>query len=566
MNYITKDQLSKKLLRLKHIQQTLILSTTFCLLAASVYSQGNTRIPADKPALIVGIEISQFRYDYIPRYWDKLSDDGFKKLINRGSYCENTSFNYLFSDIGVGSATIATGANPSQHGIIANSWYNNLLDKIVYSIDDKDANTVGGSYDAGKYSPKNLMTSTFADEIKLSTNFRSKVIGISLDPQAAMFSTGNTANYAYWFDINNGNFITSSFYVDSLPAWVNDFNNKKFADTYLGNEWTTLYPMSEYTASLLDNNSYETGMFGQKVFPYILKDIVKKIDRREKYELLRYTPFGDNLAKDFAISAIIGEELGKDEFTDVLILSFTVSERIGNLFGPLSVETEDLILRLDKEIAHFIDFIEKNLGKENVLFFLTAEHGILHLPEYLQDHKIPSGYFNAAGNIALLKSYMNNIYGKGDWVRQYYGQQIYLNRTLIEDSKLNLAEVQRNVANLMLQFTGVANTMTATTLQSTDFTQGIFETMQNGYCQKRSGDVLLNFTAGWAEKPGITWDFSAPYGHDRRVPLIWYGWKIGHNTVRRPVSLIDIAPTICTLLEISYPNAATGKPILEIVE
>ena len=266
------------------------------------------------------------------------------------------------------------------------------------------------------------------------------------------------------------------------------------------------------------------------------------------------------------VSAIINEGLGEDEHTDVLTLSFTETEKIGNLFGPLSVEMEDLVLRLDKELAHLLSFIEDNLGKENVLVILTAEHGVSHLPEYLKDHKIPSGYFNAGSSISLLKSYMNNIYGKGDWIKQYHGQQIYLNRLLIEDAKMDLAQVQNNVANLMLQFSGVANTMTASTLQSTNFTHGIFSTMQKGYNQKRSGDVLIQFTTGWAEKPLDGNGISGPYGHDRRVPLIWYGWKIGRNAVRRPVDLTDIAPTISTLLEISYPNSASGEPILEIIE
>jgi predicted AlkP superfamily pyrophosphatase or phosphodiesterase len=548
------------------IRNKSILLLIVFLVQYSLHAQNTAKIPSAKPKLIVGIEISQFRYDYIPRFWDKLSEDGFKKLMNRGSYCENTSYNYLFSDIGVGCATIATGTNPSQHGIIANSWYSNLHDEVILNIEDQEVITVGGNFEAGKYSPKNLMTSTFADEIKLANNFKSKVISVSLDPQAAIFSAGHTADCAYWFDRSTGSFITSSFYVDSVPIWANEFNEKKLADTYMENEWTTIYPVGEYMASLLDNNEFEPGMYGQKVFPYVLKDISKRFTRKDKYDLLRYMPFGDNLAKDFAIAALAGEGLGTDDYTDVLLLTFTVSERIGNLFGPLSVEMEDLVLRLDKEISHLLEFIEKSIGRENVLIFLTAEHGVQHLPEYLEANKIPSGYFNAPGNISLLKSYMNNIYGKGDWIKQYYGQQIYLNRNLIEDSKLNLAEVQTNVANLMLQFTGVANTMTATTLQSTNFTHGMFATMQNGYNQKRSGDVLLNFTTGWAEKPGYDENFASPYGHDRRVPLIWYGWKIGHNAVRRPVNLTDIAPTICTMLEISYPNSTSGQPILEIVE
>lgn len=547
------------------IRKSLIYFFLF-MTGTGLYSQETARIPSEKPRLILGIHISQFRYDYIPRYWDQLSENGFRKLIGRGSYCDNTSFNYLHSDIGVGSATISTGTNPSQHGIVAASWYNNLSDNIVDYIYDADTDTRGGDYEAGKFSPQHLMTTTWADEIKLASNFKSKVIGVSLDAPAAIFSTGHTANAAYWFDTKNGNWISSSFYVDSLPAWVNTFNNKKLPDTYLENDWTTLKPLGDYKASLLDNNVYESGMFGQISFPYSLKDISKKFKRKEKYEVLRYVPYGENLTKDFAIAAIMNEELGMDEFTDVLILSFTVSERIGNLFGPLSVEVQDYVLRLDRELAHLLEFIDNTIGKENVLVYLTAEHGAEHLPEYLTDHKIPAGYFNSGSAISLLRSYMNNIYGKGDWIKQYHGQQIYLNRTLIEDAKLNLPEVQAHVSNLMLQFSGVANTVTASTLQNTNFTDGVFLTMQNGYSQKRSGDVMINFKAGWAEKPLLERDFPGAYGHDPRVPLIWYGWKIGRNAVRRPVDLTDIAPTICTLLEISYPNSASGVPILEIIE
>lgn len=542
------------------------IAIAFIFISLWVAAQENTRIPSDKPKLIIGININQFRYDYIPRFWNKLGEDGFKKLINRGSYCENTSYNYISSDLGIGCATIATGTNPSGHGIVASSWYNNLMDQIDNYVFDKEVKTIGGSYEKGLCSSKNLMVSTYADEIKIASNFKSKIISISLDPAPALFSAGHSANQVYWFDSNEGNWITSSYYTDSLPQWVKDFNNKRFPDTYLMNDWTTLLPINDYTASQLDNSQYETGMFGQKVFPYVMKDLTKKFSRNGKYEIIKFLPYGDNLAKDFAISAIINEELGKDEYTDVLTLSFSVTERIGNLYGPLSVETEDLVLRLDKEISHLLDFIDKTLGKENVLIYLTAEHGVVHIPEYLNDNKIPSGYFTSGGAISLLRSYMGNIYGKGDWIKQYHGQQIYLNRTLIEDAKLNLSEVQDKVAGLMLQFNGVANTMTSTALQSTNFTEGIYCSMQNSYNQKRSGDVMISLRAGWAEKPDLNAGFAASYGHENRVPLIWYGWKIGRKTVHRKIDLTDIAPTICTFMEINYPNAATGSPILEIIE
>jgi len=223
-------------------------------LSVLAFTQDGARIPSDKPKLIVGIEINQFRYDYIPRFWNKFSEDGFKKLINRGSYCENTTYSYLSSDLGVGCATVATGANPSSHGIVASSWYNSIKDVIEDYVYDKDVNTIGGGFDGGQYSAKSLMVSTFADEIKIASNFNSKIVSICLDPAPAIFSAGHSANEVYWFDCNQGNWITSSYYADSLPQWVNDFNNKRFADTYLENEWVTLLPMSDYTSSLLDNS------------------------------------------------------------------------------------------------------------------------------------------------------------------------------------------------------------------------------------------------------------------------------------------------------------------------
>lgn len=547
--------------QMRHFIIALVFSLVY---VGSVRAQESARIPSAKPKLIVGINITQFRYDYIPRYWDKFCDGGFKRLINRGSYCENTAYNYLFSDLGVGSATIVTGSNPSTHGIIASSWYNNLKDETENYIYDDNVRTVGGGYDAGMYSPKNLMVPTLGDQIKLASNFKSKVISICMDPAPAIFTGGHTADCAYWFDSEKGNWISSSYYIDSLPQWVKKFNNQKLPDTYLQNKWETLLPMSEYTASLLDNNDYEKGIYGQKVFPYILKDIVKKEDKKDKYGILRSVPFGNNLAKDFAIQAIVGEKLGQGPNTDLLMINFTVGERLSNLYGPLSVEMEDNVLRLDRDLAHLLDFLDNTIGKENVLVFLTAEHGAQYMPAYLTDHKIPGGYFNAGSAISLLRSYMGNIYGKGEWIKQYHGQQIYLNRTLIEDAKLNLADVQNNVASLMLQFSGVANTVTATTLQNTDFTHGIFSTMQNGYNQKRSGDVLINLKTGWSEKPID--EQSSSNDNDPRVPLIFYGWKIGRNTIHRRVDLTDITPTICSLLEISTPGSVSGKPILEILK
>ncbi len=537
-----------------------------CSIEMSSFAQNGKKIPSEKPKLIVGIIVSQIRSDYLYRFWDKLDEKGIKKLVNRGTFCKNTSFNYLLSQEGVGHASIVTGTTPANHGIVGKNWYLYLQDKVVGNTEDKNQKSVGGSYESGMQSPKNLMTTTLSDEIRLSNNFKSKVISVSFNPSPAVLSGGHTANAAYWFDEVSGNFVTSSFYMDSLPTWVNNFNSKKLPDIYLEKEWNTLHPISHYSESLPDDNKYETGIKGNNTFPYNLMELSKSTKKKKNYEILAKTPFGNSLTKDFALSAIVNEELGEDQFTDVLYISFTAIENIGNLFGPNSVEVEDAFLRFDKEVAHFLEFIDDNFGKENVLIFLTTDHGVAQVPTYLNDKKIPVGYFNHYGAMSLLNSALNNVYGKGKWIKAYHSQQIYLNRILIEDSRLSLEEFQNFVAQFMLQFSGVSNTITSSTLQTNNFTSGIFQKIQNGYNQKNSGDVIINLMPGWVEKSDGSTNHNSSYAYDSRIPLIWYGWKIGRGTISRPIDIIDIAPTISYMLNIPYPNASTGQPIIELVE
>jgi predicted AlkP superfamily pyrophosphatase or phosphodiesterase len=542
---------------------TILLLTLLWICSSVANAQGKKLMTPEQPKLIVLLSVSQFRHDYISRYWDKFSDKGFRKLVNRGTYCKNTSYNYLISDKGVGTSTIVTGAQPASHGIVAASWYSDLKGQIIPAIYDEKANTVGGPFEAGKCSPHQLLSSTFSDEINLSNNFKSKVIGVSLEPASAVLSAGHTADAAYWFDIQNGNFISSSYYMDSLPGWVEEFNAKALPDSYMEQDWNLLLPLSEYSESLPDNNAYESGYDNDIDFPYDISDIAKIYNKKERYSILNTIPSGNNLVKDFAIHAIVNDSLGYDKDTDVLFINFTATEQIGHLFGPLSVEMEDAVLRLDKEIAHFLEFIESYVGTENTLVLFTAEHGLPYSPEYLTDHKIPSGYFTSLSAVSLLKSYLNNVYGKGDWIKEYHTQQIYLNRSLIESADLKLSDFQNDIANLMLQFHGVHNTLTAHSLQNTDYSHGAFHKIQNGYNQKRSGDVIIHLKHGWIEKHGRE---IVSYGTDTRIPLIWYGWKIKRKTIISPVDLIDIAPTISVLLDISYPNASTGVPIEEIIQ
>ncbi len=522
-------------------------------------------IPSEKPKLIVGIQVAGMRYDYLVRYWDQFGEGGFKRIVSKGMVCKNAYHDYLVPESGSGYATIATGAYPDVHGVVSNYWYDRLKEKVTQCISDEKAETIGGNYGEGKYSPNNLMVSTISDELKLSDQFKSKVISISLDPVGAVISGGHTANGSYWYDDTSGKWITSSYYMDSLPSWVNDFNAKKLADLYLANTWVPLLPMDTYSASLPDTSRFEEGIDGQKTFPYDLEKLSRIKRAKPRYDLLKVTPFGNTYTSDFAAAAVVNEKLGKDDYTDWLNVIFSSNAYAGEYYSSRSVEMEDLYLRLDKELEHFLDFLDREVGLKNTLIYFTADNASANEPGYLSSKRIPSGYFNYNAALSLLKTYLNVIYGSGDWVKFYYAQQIYLNRTLIEDSRLSIPEFQDRVARFMVQFEGVSNALTASDLVKNNYTGGTFGRIQKSYNQKRSGDVMLYLTPGWVEK-GIDRQYASSVHYDTHVPLIWYGWKIGRGVISRKVSVTDIMPTIAFFLNISSPPGTEGNIIGEIVE
>ncbi len=547
-----------------------IFSIIFCfsLFNISSFSQNYSQIPSEKPKLVIGIVIDQMRYDYLMKYWNKYGNNGFKRLVNEGSFCKNANFNYFNTQSNCGFATISTGANPSVHGIVSDKWYISLSDKIVNCVDDDTVQCLDGdpNSDCGKYSASKLLGSTLGDELKLATYKMSKVYAISLDASSAILSAGHIADGAYWFDTNTGGFVTSSAYIKELPSWVKEFNDKKLAATYTTEKWTKLLPDSLYNDCLPDNNRYEEGLKDQKTFPYDLGVMSLKIDGKRDYNLLKYTPFGNNITKDFAIYTIVNQKLGKGNYTDYLCVDFASTEYISQAFGLSSIEMEDAYLRLDKEIEHLLDFLDSYIGKGNMLVYLTSNHGAVYSPKYMNDLGIPAGYFNQGQMVALLKSYLNVTYGKGDWVKYYSKQQLFLNHTLIQDSKLSLENFQNDVAQFILQFSGVTNVVTSSMLQNTNYSSGIFQKMQNSYNQKRSGDILINLEPGWTEYNDSSTGHNSGYSYDTHVPLIFYGWRIARQTIYEPIDMTDIAPTISMFLDIANPNACQGKPIIQLLK
>ncbi|HOT14140.1 MAG TPA: alkaline phosphatase family protein [Bacteroidales bacterium] len=524
------------------------------------------RIPAERPKLIVGIVVDQLRYDYLYRFMDKYEPNGLRRLMNEGLVCKNAHYDYMFSGANSGYATISTGANPSVHGIVSDEWYVGLSDKTEHCSRDEKYNCVGNNESNEKHSASKLMSSTFGDELKLAWYKQPIVLSVSIDPSASVMLSGHLVDGAYWFDVQTGTFVTSSAYKTTLPAWVTDFNKKKFADSYLDKTWTTLLPDSTYVESLADNNSYERGIRGQITFPYDLKALSTIAGGKRDYNILRQTPMADNIVKDFAISAIVNEKMGKDDIPDYLCINFCATGAIGKQFGIASREMEDACLRLDKEIKHLLDFLDSYVGKGNVLVYFTAAHGATYPPKLMTDMGMPAGEFNLSLANTLLKSFLNATYGNGNWIKKFSDHQIYLNESLIQDAKIDIAKFESDVAGFLIQFAGVANVATASMLQYSNYVDGVLAKMQNSYYQKRSGNIVYQLQPGWAETTSNNSSSCTGYSYETHVPLIFYGWRISRKVVYDKISIADIAPTLSLFLNIALPSGSEGKPAESILK
>ena len=518
-------------------------------------------LPPDKPKLVIAIVVEELKYDQLEKLRDKLNENGIKRLINEGTYFKNASYQYMLTQSAPGHATISTGAEPSFHGITSDDWYVPLKNELINCTKDLTVNSVGGSFESGLHSPVNLLVSTFSDELQMSTNRKSKVFGVGLRESSAIFMAGHAANAAYWFDNTTGTWMSSTYYLTSLPAWVNDFNAMKFSDTYLNSVWNLLKPAAYYADCLPDSNDFEAGFNNVNYFPYDLKKLRAKND----YSLLRETPFGNSLTANFAIRLLQNEQLGKHDVTDYLSICFSATDYIGHRFGPSSVEMGDAILRLDEDIKNLLTYVNDSIGKKNVLIYFTAAHGISEIPTVLEKNRIPSGYFKQNQALQLLRSYLNAVYGEGNWVKGYSEKQIFLNRTLIEDARLSLDDVQKKVARFLVQFTGVEAAYPYSAFEANDFGNGNLKRIINNFSPQRSGDVIVILNPGWVDQAtDYVTNHNSPYEYDSHVPLIWYGWTVNRATVTRQVNMTDIAATLSTLCKVPYPNACTGEPMFEL--
>ncbi|MBL0102778.1 MAG: alkaline phosphatase family protein [Bacteroidetes bacterium] len=512
-----------------------------------------------RPKLVVGVVVDQMRYDYLVRFNDKYVDGGFRRLLKDGFSFTNANYNYVPTYTACGHTCVYTGTTPSHNGIVSNDWFNRYTKSNTYCVSDTTVSSLGTTSISGKMSPVNLLTTTIGDELKLATNFRSKVLGIALKDRGSILTAGKGADAAYWHDPYSNNFVTSTYYMKALPTWVKDFNNRKVADSLLANPWTTLLPIEQYTESSPDDSPYEGIFKGETkpVFPHNLPAL-----KTENSELIRDVPFGNTLTKEFVFSAIQAEKMGKGSETDFLAISFTSTDYVGHMFGVNAIETEDTYLRLDRDIADLLRFLDNYVGKDEYLLFLTADHGAVTNPVFNDDHRMTGEFFEGASVMDSLKSELKRVYGEGNFILSRSTQNIYLDRDLIASKKIKLEEIQNRIAAFISNFEGVSAAMTATELQKGIERTGVYEFMQNGFNPQRSADVIVQLQPGWiswSTKTGTT--HGSAYRYDTHVPMIYFGKNVRSGNSATPVNITDIAPTISTFLNIEFPSGNTGVPL-----
>ena len=567
----------KKCFKIPAVLTALIL----LLPAANAYSLNN---PTKSPKLVLQITVDQLRGDMPGSVYDRWGKGGFRYLYEKGIVYENAHHRHANTETVVGHATLATGADPADHGMIGNIWFDKELNRVVYNIEDDRYRMVGegGGVDKGSEidptqklagtegrSPAAMLTTTFSDELALRTNGKAKIFGVSVKDRGAVTMAGH-AGKAFWFSKAKGEFVTSTYYYDAYPQWVNEWNQKKVPMAYADTNWDLMHDKSTYTYGNFDDMPYETNLPGYGVvFPHPFG----KEDGKMFTTLLTISPAGDELCLKFAQELVVKEDLGKDEVTDYLSISFSSTDYVGHVFGPSSLESEDNLLHLDKTLSELFAFIDKHVGLKNTLIVLSADHGAAAVPAQLNEFGIDAQYFvpdelDKEKAIEKIKS----TYGIAqELISGFNHPYVYLNNKIIQEHKLDVNEVSRAIAEELVKFKGVAYAV-----PSIDLVEGkipdtrLYQQILRNFNPKRSGDIYLVLEPHWFvnDFDGLTVasTHGSPWRYDTFVPVIFAGNGLAAKTVFREVQTVDIALTLSKYLKIKAPSGATGSPLSEVLD
>jgi predicted AlkP superfamily pyrophosphatase or phosphodiesterase len=522
----------------------------------------------NSPKLVVGLIVDQMRPDYIYRYWDLYGEGGIKRLATEGAVFRNAYFKHLQTSTGPGYGTSMSGASPSVHGLIGNSWYVRELDRTINVIEAADGDFVGvGSlpdYDGRKW-PGNMLSTTLGDELHLHTGERSRSVGISRKDRGAILPAGHLG-HAYWFEGSTGNFISSSYFMDELPQWLQEFNDRNRPQEIMEKTWETLLPIEEYVQSRDDENPYEGTFSGldSPAFPVDLSYLTE--EHGASPSLINLTPFADGLLMELAVAAIEGEDLGGGPVPDILNIGLSAADAIGHRFGPASKQVQDYYLRLDRYFEEFFNYLDDRFGMENVLIYLTSDHGAVYIPQYLSDLGIPTGHdgLDTGPNSYItseLREFMEEKWGE-EFLLTYNNQNLYFDHNAIGRLGLDIEQVRKDVKRFVLTLNPVGGAITADALNRSEFTEGMKARAMHTFHQKRSGDVVVWLqpqTRGGSAIGGT--GHGTGWVYDTHAPLVFMGAGIRGGDIYEKAYVSDIASTIAVFLNSPFPSGNIGNPL-----
>lgn len=508
---------------------------------------------AHPPRLVVGIVVDQMRADYLYRFVPKKSR-GFRRLMEEGVVYWNCHYNYFPTYTGPGHASIYTGATPAYHGIAANHWYDRQLRCPYYCVADTTVRTIGSDTKAGQRSPRTLWASTITDELRYASGFRSKVIGIALKDRSAILPAGRAANLALWFDSKAGRWVTSSYYTDTLPTWVERFNQQRYLDSLLRLPWKR-----RYAHTCFDESPYE-GMLGNPpttAFPH----------RPASYEELLRTPAGNWLTLRLAREAIEAEKLGRRGVTDFLTISLSSPDLAGHLFGTESCELAEMYHELDRQLGEFLDYLLRRFHRREILVFLTADHGAAPTPEVLAEKGWSAGRFPEKDLLMKAQAYLRTALHLPDTaqpIAAFLNQSFYFASTLSLQQRI---EAARMLKDWLLLQPYITHAYTFEELRGPGGSAFTFQMLQAGYAPGRSGDVIVVYAPGWIESEGysVGTTHGSIWNYDTHVPLIWWGGGLRGESSSAYVPITAIAPTLAMLLRTPLPSAAFTPPLEEVL-
>jgi predicted AlkP superfamily pyrophosphatase or phosphodiesterase len=548
----------------------LIVPVLAGFLAITAHAQKVTKTAADqaiqRPKLVVGIVVDQMRWDYLYRFNPLFkASGGFKRMMNEGFSCDNTLIPYTPTITACGHTCAFTGSVPAIHGITGNAWWDNQQMKSVYCSEDKTVRGVGGKTEEdGQMSPRNMLTTTICDELRLATNFKSKVIGVALKDRGSILPAGHSANAAYWYEGKSGNFITSTYYMNELPAWVNNFNNRKLVDSLYKLNWNLALPKEVYPQyATADVKDYEGKPFGKDAvgFPYDLSSFIGK-----DFSKISSTPYGNTLTVEMAKAAVIAENLGKGAATDFLTVSFSSPDYVGHSFGPNSMEQVDDYVRLDDDLGRLFAFLDASVGKDQYTVFLTADHAVAHVPGFMKENKLPGGTLDDAGMMREMNTKLKEQFGIDRAIVSMANYQVYLNHPRMDSAKLDESAIKKWIIQYIKKNDAIANAFPTADIMTTPINKTLREMLANGYNPRRSGDIQMILKPGYIEGGATGTTHGLWYPYDAHIPLLWYGWGIKHGKTKRETYMTDIAPTLAALLNIQMPSGNVGKVIEDVMK